>query len=317
MNGVVVIDKPSGPTSRDVVEEVKQALGVRKAGHTGTLDPLATGVLPVCIDEATKLVQFLALDSKEYRATLLLGIRTDTLDTEGIVLTREEPRVTREQVEAALNGLTGRREQVPPRYSAVKVRGKALYDWTRRGIDVEAPAREVEIYDIRIEEIHLPEVTFAVSCSKGTYIRSLCAEAGETLGCGGCMSALRRTRSGNFREEAAVTLEGLTGEEKRERLAAHLLPLAELLPDLAVIDVDPPLAERLRNGYQPDGEILTHYHIPFLVAGDVIKITLHDKHLVAVARMLCASDELASRGEKRQAVKILRVLNDGVRGRRP
>jgi len=120
-----------------------------------------------------------------------------------------------------------------------------------------------------------------------------------------------------LREEEAVALTGLTGEEKRERLAAHLLPLAELLPDLAVIDVDPPLAERLRNGYQPDGEVLTRYHIPFLVAGDVIKITVHDKHLVAVARMLCASDELASRGEKRQAVKILRVLNDGAGSRRP
>jgi tRNA pseudouridine55 synthase len=310
MNGVIVIDKPSGPTSRDVVEEVKRALGVRKAGHTGTLDPLATGVLPVCLDEATKLVQFLALDSKEYRATLLLGVRTDTLDTGGSVLTREEPRVTREQVEAVLGGLTGKREQVPPRYSAVKVRGKALYDWTRRGIDVEAPAREVEVYEIRIEEIRLPEVTFAVSCSKGTYIRSLCAEAGETLGCGGCMSALRRTRSGNFRVEEAVALTGLTGEEKRERLTAHLLPTAELLPDLAVIDVDPPLAERLRNGYQPEGGVLTRYHIPFLVAGDVIKFTVHGKHLVAVARMLCASDELVSEGGKGQAVRILRVLND-------
>ena len=310
MNGVIVIDKPSGPTSRDVVEEVKRALGVRKAGHTGTLDPLATGVLAVCLDEATKLVQFLALDSKEYRATLLLGVRTDTLDTEGSVLTREEPRVTREQVEAVLGGLTGKREQVPPRYSAVKIRGKALYDWTRRGIDVEAPSREVEVYDIRIEEIRLPEVTFAVSCSKGTYIRSLCAEAGETLGCGGCMSALRRTRSGNFREEEAVALEGLTGEEKRERLMAHLLLPVELLSDLAVIDVDPLLAERLRNGYQPEGEVLTRYHIPFLVAGDVIKFTLHDKHLVAVARMLLASDELASQEGRRQAVRILRVLND-------
>jgi tRNA pseudouridine55 synthase len=310
MNGVVVIDKPSGPTSRDVVEEVKRALGVRKAGHTGTLDPLATGVLAVCLDEVTKLVQFLALDSKEYRATLLLGVRTDTLDTEGSVLTREEPRVTCEQVEAVLGGLVGKREQVPPRYSAVKVRGKALYDWTRRGIDVEAPSREVEVYDIRIEEIRLPEVTFAVSCSKGTYIRSLCAEAGEMLGCGGCMSALRRMRSGSFRVEEAVALTGLTGEEKRERLTAHLLPPAELLPDLAVIDVDPPLAERLRNGYQPGGEVLTRYHIPFLVAGDMIKFMLHGKHLVAVARMLCASDELASWGREGQAVRILRVLND-------
>jgi tRNA pseudouridine55 synthase len=310
MNGVIVVDKPSGPTSRDVVEEVRRSLGVRKAGHTGTLDPLATGVLPVCLDEATKLVQFLALDNKEYRATLLLGVRTDTLDTEGRVLTREAPRVTREQVEAALGGLKGKREQVPPRYSAVKVRGKALYDWTRRGIDVEAPSREVEVYDIRIEEIRLPEVTFAVSCSKGTYIRTLCAEAGEALGCGGCMSALRRTRSGNFREEVAVVLGGLTAEEKRERLTAHLLPPVELLPDIAVIDVDPPLAERLRNGYQPECGVLTRYHIPFLVAGDVIKFTLHGKHLVAVARMLCASDELASQEGKRQAVGILRVLND-------
>ncbi len=134
MNGVIVIDKPSGRTSRAVVEEVKRALGIKKAGHTGTLDPLATGVLPVCINEATKLVQFLALDTKEYRATLLLGVRTDTLDTEGRVISREEPRVTREQVEDALHGLTGKREQLPPRYSAVKFRGKPLYDWTRRGI---------------------------------------------------------------------------------------------------------------------------------------------------------------------------------------
>jgi tRNA pseudouridine55 synthase len=310
MNGVVVIDKPSGPTSRDVVEAVKRALGVRKAGHTGTLDPLATGVLPVCLGEATKLVQFLALDSKEYRATLLLGVRTDTLDTEGSVLTREEPRVTPAQLETVLGGLKGKREQIPPRYSAVKVRGKALYDWTRRGIDVEAPAREIEVYDVRIEEIRLPEVTFAVSCSKGTYIRSLCAEAGEMLGCGGCMSALRRTRSGNFREGEAVALEGLTKEERRERLTAHLLPLAELLPDLAVIDVDPPLAEKLRNGYQPEGEVLARYHIPFLAAGDVIKFTLQRKRLVAVARMLLASDELASQEGRRQAVRILRVLND-------
>lgn len=309
MNGVIVIDKASGPTSRDVVEEVRRALEIRKAGHTGTLDPLATGVLPVCLGEATKLVQFLALDSKEYRATLRLGVRTDTLDTEGNIIGRQEPRVTREQVEAVLGGLRGRRQQFPPRYSAVKVRGKPLYDWARRGIDVEAPAREVEVYDIRIEEISLPEVTFTVSCSKGTYIRSLCAEAGEALGCGGCMSALRRTRSGSFSADAAVALTGLTGEEKRKRLEAHLMPMTELLPALAVIEVDPPLAERLRNGYQPDGEVLSRYHIPFLVVGDVIKFTLHDKHLVAVARMLCATDELDSREGKRQAVQILRVLN--------
>ena len=310
MNGVIVIDKPAGRTSRAVVEEIRRVLGIKKAGHTGTLDPLATGVLPVCINEATKLVQFLALDTKDYRATLLLGVRTDTLDTEGRVISREEPRVTRQQVEEALHGLMGKREQLPPLYSAVKFRGKPLYEWTRQGIAVAQLSREVEVYGIRIDEVRLPEVTFTVSCSKGTYIRSLCAEVGEMLGCGGCMSALRRTRSGCFHEEMALVTEGITEEEKRELFTAHLAPMAALLPGIAVVDVDASLAERLRNGYQPDGGVLGRYHIPFLVAGDVVKLTLHDKHLVAVARMLCASDELASRGGERQAVKILRGLDD-------
>lgn len=304
MNGVVVVDKPSGPTSFDVVEEVRRTLGLRKAGHTGTLDPLATGVLPVCLGEATKLVQFLALDDKEYRATLLLGVRTDTLDTEGTVLSREEPDVTREQVEAILKGLKGKRVQNPPRYSAVKVRGRALYEWTRRGIDVEAPAREVEIHDIRIEEIRLPEAIFTVSCSKGAYIRSLCAEAGELLGCGGCLSALRRTRSGNFREFSAVALNGLTPEEKRKRLSAHLLPLVDLLPDMAAVNVDATLAERIKNGYQPEGGALVGYHIPFLAAGDVIKITTNDRELIAVGRMISASDELAVWGARGKPSKF-------------
>jgi tRNA pseudouridine55 synthase len=310
MNGVVVLDKPAGRTSRDVVEEVKRSLGVRKAGHTGTLDPLATGVLPVCVNEATKLVQFLVQDSKDYRATLLLGVRTDTLDTEGEVISREEPRVTREQVVAALLGLTGRRKQLPPLYSAVKVRGRPLYDWTRRGIEVEQIPREVEIFSVRIDEIRLPEATFTVSCSKGTYIRSLCAEVGETLGCGGCMSALRRTRSGCFREEEALATEGMTVEGKRESLLSRLVPMKDLLPGLSAIAVDPPLAERLRNGYQPDGETLARHHIPFLAAGDVIKLILNGEHLVAVGRMLCASDELIPGEERKQAVRILRVFYD-------
>jgi tRNA pseudouridine55 synthase len=312
MNGVVVIDKPSGWTSRAVVEEVKRSLGIRKAGHTGTLDPLANGVLPVCINEATKLVQFLAHDTKEYRATLLLGVRTDTLDTEGRVMAREEPRVTGEQVAEALKSLTGRREQVPPLYSAVKFRGRPLYEWTRRGVEVEQLPRAVEVYSVRVDEISLPEVTFTVSCSKGTYIRSLCAEVGETLGCGGCMSALRRIRSGGFREEMAIALapEGMTADEKRERLLERLVPMTDLLPGLAVIAIDQPLAERVRNGYQPEGEILARYHIPFLAAGDVVKFILDEKHLVAVARMLRASDELASEEDAGHAVRILRVFND-------
>ncbi|MDA8124183.1 MAG: tRNA pseudouridine(55) synthase TruB [Deltaproteobacteria bacterium] len=309
MNGIIVIDKPSGCTSHDVVAKVRRALGVKKAGHTGTLDPLATGVLPVCLNEATKLVQFLALDDKEYLATLRLGVRTDTLDSSGTVLSREEPRVSPRQVEEALLALVGRREQTPPRYSAVKFQGRPLYDWTRRGIEVEQTPREVEIRAVRIEAIRLPEATFTVSCSKGTYIRSLCAEVGETLGCGGCLSALRRTRSGCFSLETALAVESLPELREAERLSPYLASLADVLPGLAAIAVDEALAERLRNGYQPEGEMLARYHIPFLAVGDVVKFTLHDNRLVAVARMSCASEELLSAGKK-QAVQILRVFND-------
>lgn len=311
MNGVVVIDKPAGMTSHDVVAKIRRILGIRKVGHTGTLDPIATGVLPVCLNEATKLVQFLANDGKEYRATLLLGVRTDTLDTEGGVLSREVPLVSREEVETVLKSFIGKRKQVVPRYSAVKVKGRALYDWTRRGIEVEPPQREVEIYDVRMEEFSLPEVVFTVSCSKGTYIRSFCAEAGDVLGCGGCMSALRRTRSGMFDIESAIALDGLLEEGEGEELAAiKLTPLAELLPEFPLIEVDAPLAEKLRNGYQPEGEVLLGYHIPFLVEGDVVKLSTDKRRLVAVGRMLCSSEELLAGRRNMQALKILRVFND-------
>ncbi len=310
MNGVLVIDKPAGMTSHDVVHRVRKISGIRKVGHTGTLDPIATGVLPVCMNEAAKLVQFLANDDKEYRATLLLGVRTDTLDTEGEVLSREEPLADRKQIEAVFRSLVGRRTQIAPKYSAVKVKGRALYDWTRRGVDVARPEREVEIYSVRIEEISLPEVVFTVACSKGTYIRSLCAEAGEALGCGGCMSALRRTRSGMFGIETAVTLDELSRngwDEAKKRV----MPLMELLPGIPQIEVDGPLAQRLKNGWQPETEIMRRYHIPFLAEGDVVKLATVDCHLVAVALALGSSEEIVSAGTNRQALRILRVFNDG------
>jgi tRNA pseudouridine55 synthase len=310
MNGVFVIDKPSGMTSHDVVAKVRRISGIRKIGHTGTLDPLATGVLPVCVNEATKLVQFLAHDGKEYRATLLLGVRSDTLDTEGTVLSREAPLVDRTQVEEVFNSFIGKRVQVAPRYSAVKVKGRALYDWTRRGIEVEQPSRDVEIYSVRIDALTLPEVAFTVSCSKGTYIRSFCAEVGEALGCGGCMSALRRTRSGMFGIESAITLDAASREGWEELAKARLIPLVDLLPEVPMIDVDAALAGRLQNGYQPETEVLRDYHIPFLVEGDVVKLSTGQRRLVAVARMLYASEELFAGNANRQALKILRVFND-------
>lgn len=309
MNGVLVIDKPAGMTSHDVVHKVRKISGIRKAGHTGTLDPIATGVLPVCLNEATKLVQFLALDDKEYRATLLLGVRTDTLDTEGTVLSREAPSVGRGRIEEVFSGFVGKRAQIAPKYSAVKVNGRALYDWTRRGIDVAQPKREVEIYSIRIEEIALPEIVFTVSCSKGAYIRSLCGEIGEALGCGGCMSALRRTRSGMFRIESAISLDELS-TAGWDAAVEKGTPLVDLLPEVPQIEVDAQLAAGLKNGRQPEVEAMRNDHIPFIAEGDVVKLTTAGRRLVAVARALCSSEELLSADGHRQALKILRVFHD-------
>jgi tRNA pseudouridine55 synthase len=260
------------------------------------------------MNEATKLVRFLADDSKEYQGTLLLGVRTDTFDTDGNVISRQTPSVSREQVEAVFRSFTGRLRQVVPLYSAVKVKGKALYKWARRGVDIAPPQRDVEIYAIRVDDFSLPEVRFTLSCSKGTYVRSFCADTGDALGCGGCMSALRRTRSGIFTLDKAVTLENLAQCAGEGTLSEKIIPLAELLPGLGLIEVDDTLAKRIRNGYQPKEEIL--YQNPFFVQGDVIKITSGGRRLVAVARMLRSSAELGWTNENGQALKILRVFNN-------
>ena len=307
MNGILVIDKPAGKTSYDVVREVKRILGAKKAGHTGTLDPLATGVLPICLNEATKLAQFFSSDSKDYRATMLLGVRTDTLDTEGVIISRETPQVGPGEIEAALRGLVGKGEQIPPRYSAVKFRGKPLYQWARKGIDVELSPRAMEIHRLAVEEVRLPYVTFTVSCSKGTYIRTICSDAGETLGCGACLSGLRRTRSGAFREEEALPLH----DRDSGTLAGHIIPMADVLPDIVNIGIDSPLAEKLKAGYQPlVADVLGMNHIPSLAAGDMIKFVTLDRRLLAVAKMIYASDQLSARDGKEPAVRIARVFDD-------
>ena len=173
MKGVVIVDKPAGITSHDAVDRVRKLLGERKAGHTGTLDPMATGVLAVCVGEATKIASFLSGDDKDYEATMRLGVRTDTQDMTGQVLAEQEPRVTEADVKAVLAAFAGTITQVPPQYSAVKVRGKALYKWARKGVSVEAPAREVEIRGDLLQGIELPRVRFYRDLLQG----NLCPDA--------------------------------------------------------------------------------------------------------------------------------------------
>ena len=307
-DGIIVIDKPAGKTSHDVVQEVKRALGAKKVGHTGTLDPLATGVLPVCINEATKLAQFFNLDRKEYRATVLLGVTTDTYDVEGKILAEASPAVDGEDIARALSALVGTKQQVPPPYSAVKYQGQPLYKYARKGINIVSLPRTIEIYHVLLESVSLPYVTFKVACSKGTYVRSLCLEIGEMLGCGACLAGLRRIKSGHYSENQAFALAGTALPERKEALVGHLIPLADALPDLPVITVDRALAERIRQGYQPVLDSLFPDHIPFLAAGDVLRLK-QDRQLVAIARMLYQSDNLRTLARQERVVEILRVFN--------
>jgi tRNA pseudouridine55 synthase len=310
MNGVVIVDKPAGITSHDAVDRVRKLLGVKKAGHTGTLDPMATGVLAVCVGEATKIASFLSGDDKVYEATMRLGVRTDTQDMTGQVVTEQEARVTEADVKAVLADFAGTITQVPPQYSAVKVRGKALYKWARKGIRVEAPAREVEIREILLLGVEMPRVRFTVTCSKGTYVRTLCADMGDHLGCGAALERLRRTRSGIFREEDAVGLDGESDDGIRAKLEKGLIPMSRALPGLRDIVIPPLLEQKLRKGHQPDVEGLAALQIPSLAAADVVKFITGEGRLVALARMLVSAGEIPSLPPGAQAARILRVINE-------
>lgn len=310
MNGVIIVDKPAGMTSHDVVDRVRKLLAIKKAGHAGTLDPMATGVLAVCVGEATKIASFLTGEDKVYEATMRLGVRTDTQDMTGRIVAEQEIRVTDEDVKEVLAAFVGTIDQVPPQYSAVKVRGKALYKWARKGINVELPARQVNIREISVGEIALPRVSFVVTCSKGTYVRTLCADAGDRLGCGAALERLRRTASGVFREENAVSLEGESDAGIRARLEQALIPTGQALPGMTDVLIPPALEQKMMKGHQPDAEGLAGLQIASLAAGDVVKFVSETGRLVALARMLVQTEDILSLEPFNQAACILRVFNE-------
>lgn len=222
-NGIVIIDKPQGWTSMDVCAKLRGILHEKRVGHAGTLDPMATGVLPVFVGQATKAVSFAEGGQKVYEAVLQLGLVTDTQDTTGKTLEERAVTVTEDEVRAALPRFLGEIEQIPPMYSAIKVNGQKLYDLARQGREVARKPRMITIFDLALtQNLGNGQYALRVVCSKGTYIRTLCHDLGQALGCGGCMAALRRTMAAGFRIEEAVTLE--RAQEEREAL---LLPLDE------------------------------------------------------------------------------------------
>ena len=234
MNGIVIIDKPQDWTSQDVTARLRRVYGTRRIGHGGTLDPMATGVLPVFVGRATRGVEFFEHAEKTYETELLLGVATDTEDTTGTVLFRREVSVTPGQLTAVLERFRGEIMQIPPMYSALKVNGQKLCDLARAGKEVERKPRRVTIREIRIEKIDLPRVTMEVTCSKGTYIRTLCQDIGEKLGCGGCMESLLRTRVERFTLEDAIKLgevEAIKAEKGLDGLMEKILPIDGMFPD--------------------------------------------------------------------------------------
>lgn len=249
-NGILVIDKSAGWTSQDVAAKLRGVFHERRVGHGGTLDPMATGVLPVFIGRATRAAEFLESAEKEYVAGLRLGVVTDTQDTSGTVLETNSVCVTRAQMEAALRQFLGPIEQIPPMYSAIKINGQKLYELARRGQEVARRPRSITIHALELLEGEGADWTIRVRCSKGTYVRTLCHDLGRALGCGGCMSSLRRTRAGSFTLAQAVTMQQVLD------FAAGQDPQQLLMPVDAVFAAHPPLivtlgqAAKLKNGAQ-------------------------------------------------------------------
>ena len=225
MDGIIVIKKEKKFTSFDVVAKLRGICRQKKIGHTGTLDPDATGVLPVCLGCATKLCDMLMDTNKVYRATLLLGVTTDTQDTTGTILSESDVTVSENQVREAIASFTGKQMQIPPMYSALKVNGKKLCDLAREGIEVERKAREIVIDEIQIEKVNLPEVVMKVTCSKGTYIRTLCHDIGQRLGCGGSMKDLVRLETSGFTFDMAYTLQEVEEIRDAGKLNEILIPV--------------------------------------------------------------------------------------------
>ena len=252
ISGIVVLDKANGLSSNAALQEVKRLYEANKAGHAGSLDPLATGVLPVCLGEATKVSQFLLDSDKRYRARIKLGIRTDTGDSEGSIIERNEGiSVSRKAIEGALTKFKGEVEQVPPMHSAIKMNGVPLYKLARKGITVEREPRLVTLYQICLVEFVNSELELEISCSKGTYIRTIADDLGQELGCGAHVIELRRTQAGVFTEKDSISSEELALEKENrglDKIDQFLIPMDRAIQDLPEVNLPSITASHVKNG---------------------------------------------------------------------
>lgn len=275
MNGIILIDKPQGWTSHDVVGKLRGILHERRIGHSGTLDPLATGLLVVFIGRATRAAEFAEADRKEYIAGLRLGMSTDTQDITGRIISKETDIPDEPEVRIAIERFRGELEQIPPMYSAVKIGGKKLYELARKGESIERKPRHITIFGLEITGRSDNDYILDVVCSKGTYIRTLCHDIGAALGCGGCMSSLRRTKSGVFSVDNAYTIAEIQEAADRGEEEKLLLPIDTLFAGYPKLSVDADSEKKLKNGCiintsSPDGRFRVYSEDgEFLLLGDV------------------------------------------------
>ena len=254
VSGVLVIDKPVGMTSHSVVQVVRQGTGIRRAGHTGTLDPRASGVLVVLLGPAVRLSEYISASDKRYQAIIRLGETTDTFDGDGEVISRAPVDITLEEIEEALKKFEGRIEQVPPAYSAKRIHGKKAYELAREGEEVELEPKEIDVYHLELLEWDPPEAIIDVFCSSGTYVRSLANDLGEALGCGGHLVGLRRTKSGEFALRDAVQLRKLEEAFDYGDWYKYLIPAAEALADWPSRELSTEEVDLVRHGHRVTSE---------------------------------------------------------------
>ncbi len=287
MDGIINIYKPVGMTSHDVVNKVRRIVGTKKVGHTGTLDPDAEGVLPVCINRGTKVADMLTFSDKRYTACFKLGITTDTLDISGNVLEKRPVNVTEQQIVEAIKSFEGVIEQIPPMYSAIKVGGRKLCDLARKGIEVERKSRRVEIYEINILDVKDNSFTIDVKCSKGTYIRTLGSDIGEKLGCGAVMTSLVRTQSSIFEINDSVKLDDLTPENYKN----HVILAVDLFEGEKITVDDSILSKVLNGNAIPYDGVEGAYYKLYDRDGRLLSLSKMEDGMLKVEIMFCVGEQ--------------------------
>jgi tRNA pseudouridine55 synthase len=310
IDGLLIVDKPEGITSLEAVREVKRRFHVKKAGHIGTLDPFATGVLPIAINEGTKLVHFLEEEPKEYEGVMKLGEETSTDDLTGEITSRKPwEDIPPGLIYSVFHTFLGKVQQIPPMFSAVKIQGKPLYRLARKGIEIERKERSVEIFDIQVEEIDLPLVRFRVSCSKGTYIRTLGRDIGRKMGYGAHLISLRRLRSGPFTIKQAISWKTLKHLSKFEELSPWLISLKEALPSFPEVIGDEQLVKKVRIGKEMMVRDLSPLALSAMEKSERLKLVSPEEGLVAILKSEIKGVDIQRADPEIVAFRPLRIFH--------